>query len=251
MKLPVYRENISVDHCVFNRTHVYHLQRAEPHKDVWLSTPRFSPDGPGARGTLLHERGRFVDRELRALNFRSTRAANPGEPPSLGIWSQHGRDKNDTSDLRYHDAVDGTFTQMEELTIQMSRFVIRSLTKIGQNPPPNGNDINKHNRIRTRSRKEGTNPCKGEAKPPPKVSPPGHPPPFFPPCDAKVHKGIRLGRAEGLREDPQKGTSQPYESKSKVLDDVISDRKSAKDRQGTDRPKTSPQKLGRPTKPSV
>ena len=145
---------------------------------MWLSTPRFSPDGPGARGTLLHERGRFVDRELRALNFRSTRAASPGEPPSLGIWSQHGRDKNDTSDLRYHDAVDGTFTQMEELTIQMSRFVIRSLTRIGQNPPPNRKDITKRNRIRIRSRKEGTNPCKGEAKPPPKVSPPDHPP-FF------------------------------------------------------------------------
>jgi len=145
---------------------------------VWLSTPRFSPDGPGARGTLLHERGRFVDRELRALNFRSTRAANPGEPPSLGIWSQHGRDKNDTSDLRYHDAVDGTFTQMEELTIQMSRFVIRSLTRIGQNPPPNRKDITKRNRIRIRSRKEGTNPCKGEVKPPPKVSPLVTPPPF-------------------------------------------------------------------------
>ena len=62
--------------------------------------------------------------------------------------------------MRYHNAVDGTFTQMEELTIQMSRFVIRNLTKIGQSPPPNGNDINKYNRIRTRSRKEGTNPCK-------------------------------------------------------------------------------------------
>ena len=92
---------------------------------------------------------------------------------------------------------------MEELTIQMSRFVIRNLTKISQSPPPNGNDINKHNRIRTRSRKEGTNPCKGEAKPPPKVSPLVNPP-FFPPCDAKVHKGIRLGRAKGLCEDPQR-----------------------------------------------
>ena len=99
----------------------------------------------------------------------------------------------------------------------MSRFVIRNLTKIGQSPPPNGNDINKHNRIRTRSRKEGTNPCKGEAKPPPKVSPPGQNPPLFPPGDAKVHKGVRLGRAEGLCEGPQRGTSQPYESKAKLL----------------------------------
>ena len=60
--------------------------------------------------------------------------------------------------MRYHNAVDGTFTQMEELTIQMSRFVIRNLRSVS--PPPNGNDINKYNRIRTRSRKEGTNPCK-------------------------------------------------------------------------------------------
>ena len=60
--------------------------------------------------------------------------------------------------MRYHNAVDRTFTPMEELTKQMSRFVIRNLDR--SVPPPNGNDINEYNRIRTRSRKEGTNPCK-------------------------------------------------------------------------------------------
>merc|ERR1711914_15280 len=48
-------------------------------------------------------------------------------------------------------------------------------------------------------------------------SPPLGKPPLFPPVDAKVHKGVRLGRAEGLREGPQRGTSQPHESKAKLL----------------------------------
>ena len=151
--------------------------------------------------------------------------------------------------MRYHNAVDGTFTQMEELTIQMSRFVIRNLRSVRVPPLTETTSTNITGYAPVAGRK---------ARIPAKVrrshlqkSPPLVTPPLFPPCDAKVHKGIRLGRAEGLREDPQKGTSQPYESKSKVLVDVISDRKSAKDRQGTDRPKTSPQKLGRPTKPSV
>ena len=61
--------------------------------------------------------------------------------------------------MRYHNAVDRTFTPMEELTKQMSRFVIRNLDR-SVPPSPNGNDINEYNRIRTRSRKEGTNPCK-------------------------------------------------------------------------------------------
>ena len=151
------------------------------------------------------------------MNFRSTRAANPGEPPSLGIWSQHGRDKNDTSDLRYHDAVDGTFTQMEELTIQMSRFVIRSLTKIGQNPPPNRKDIIKRNRIRIRSRKEGTNPCKGEAKPPPKVSPPWVNPPFFRQSTQRFTKGSGWVEPRDCARAREEGPASPVKAKAKLL----------------------------------
>ena len=98
----------------------------------------------------------------------------------------------------------------------MSRFVIRSLTKIGQNPPPNGKDINKHNRIRTRSRKEGTNPCKGEAKPPPKVSPPDHPPPFFRHAMQRFTKGSGWVEPRN-RARTRKGTSRAYESKAKTL----------------------------------
>ena len=126
----------------------------------------------------------------------------------------------------------------------MSRFVIRNLRSVRAPPLTETTSTNITGYAPVAGRKARI-PAKGEAKPPPKVSPLVTPP-FFPPCDAKVHKGIRLGRAEGLREDPQKGTSQPYESKSKGLVDVISDRKSAKDRQGTDRPKNKSSKVRSP-----
>ena len=77
-------------------------------------------------------------------------------------------------------------------------------------------------------------PAKGEAKPPPKSPPLVNPPLFSRHATQKVHRGIRLGRAEGLREDPQKGPASPTKAKAKVLVDIVSDRKSAKDWQGTD-----------------
>ena len=85
MKLPVYRENISVDHCVFNHTHVYYLQRAEPHKDVWLSTPRFSPDGPGGKGNFTAWEGQIYRQRNACLELQKHESREPCEPPSLGI----------------------------------------------------------------------------------------------------------------------------------------------------------------------
>ena len=79
--LPVCRENISVDHCIFKYTHVYLFLRAEPYEDVWLSTPRFSPDGLGARGPLLHERGQIYEQRFACLELQKHESRGAGGPP--------------------------------------------------------------------------------------------------------------------------------------------------------------------------
>ena len=50
---------------------------------MWLSRTRFSPDGLGRRGDLMHEMDRFIDREsvLRTSEAREKRALGAAVSP--------------------------------------------------------------------------------------------------------------------------------------------------------------------------
>ena len=148
--------------------------------------------------------------------------------------------------MRYHNAVDRTFTPMEELTKQMSRFVIRNLRSVRVPPLTETTSTNITGYAPVAGRKARI-PAKGEAKPPPKSPPLVNPPLFSRHATQKVHRGIRLGRAEGLREDPQKGPASPTKAKAKfLLTSFLIGNPPRIGRELTDR-KTSPQKSGSPT----
>ena len=78
-----------------------------------------------------------MNRDFACLELQKHESRGAGVPPlSRDMVAAVGykNDANDTSDMRYHNAVDRTFTPMEELTKQMSRFVIRNLDR--SVPPP-------------------------------------------------------------------------------------------------------------------
>ena len=147
--------------------------------------------------------------------------------------------------MRYHNAVDGTFTQMEELTIQMSRFVIRNLRSVRVPPLTETTSTNITGYAPVAGRK---------ARIPAKVrrshlqkSPPLVTPPFFRHAMQRFTKGSGWVEPRDCARTRKKGPASPTKAKAKfLLMSFLIENPQRIGRELTDR-KTSPQKLGRPT----